>query len=352
MSCAPLMLRNPGPFSRIGAVGKEDVGRFTLFDIPYQRDIAGALARALGSGRLAHAYLFAGPRGVGKEAVAYALGAAALGPEKPLEGCGACNTCRRVFADVHPDFRRYEAAGLHFDIDKVREILAEAGRPPSESARKVLLVIEPEKMTYRSDAPANAFLKTLEEPPGRTTFVLVSHDPRQLLPTIVSRCVNVHFPRLTAAELEAALVRDWGVSAAEAGDVARKAGGTLVGVAAAVDEEYAARFEAALTILEEVAAGGVAEALAAAGVTRDRAEALELVAAWAELTHELAAVGAGATEAMRFPALEGRLRGLAEGGRFVPPEEAWAALARAGAALRDNSNVALTLEELFLELTA
>jgi hypothetical protein len=55
---------------------------------------------------------------------------------------------------------------------------------------------------------------------------------------------------------------------------------------------------------------------------------------------------------MRFPALESRLRGLAEGGRLVPPEEAWAALARAGAALRDNSNVALTLEELFLELTA
>ena len=346
------MLRNPGRFSRMGAVEEGKPSRWTLATLPYQREVAAALARALRGGRLAHAYLFAGPRGVGKEAVAYALGAAALCPEKPLEGCGACNTCRRVFADLHPDFRRYEAPGLHFDIEKVREILAEAGRPPSESARKVLLVIEPEKMTYRSDAPANAFLKTLEEPPGRTTFVLVSHDPRQLLPTIVSRCVNVQFPRLAAGELEEALVRDWGVGAAEAGDVARKADGTLVGAAAAVDEEYAARFETALAILEEVAAGGVAEALAAARVTRDRDEALELVAAWGELNHDLAALAAETADVIRFPALGSRLRGLADGGRLVPPERAWEALAGAASALRDNCNVALTLEELFLRMKA
>ncbi len=330
---------------------EEKARRATLAELPYQREVAAALARALASGRLAHAYLFAGPRGVGKEAVAYALGAAALCPEKPLEGCGVCNTCRRVFADVHPDFRRYEAPALHFDIDRVREILAEAGRTPSESPRKVLLVMEPEKMTYRSDAPANALLKTLEEPPGRAVFVLVSHDPRQLLPTIVSRCVNVHFPRLTAAELAEALVRDRGVPAAEAADVARKADGTLEGAAAALDEEQLERLEAALGMMEELAAGGVAEALGAAQVTRGREEALALVAAWADLTHELAAVHGGAVDTLRLEALEGRVRALAESGRLVTPEQAWEALARAAAALRDNSNVALTLEELFLEMT-
>ncbi len=334
------------------AVSDEKVKRWTFAELPYQREVAAALARALRGRRLAHAYLFAGPRGVGKEAVAYALGAAALCREEPLEGCGRCNVCRRVFADLHPDFRRYEAEGMHFDVDRVREILAEAGRPPSESSRKILLVMEPEKMTYRSDAPANAFLKTLEEPPGRTTFVLVSHDPRLLLPTIVSRCVNVHFSRLTAAELAAAMVRDYGVSAAEASEAARKADGTLVGAAAAFDDEYVARVEAALTIMEELAAGGVAEALGAAQVTRDRDEALALVAAWADLTHELAALQGGVPEAARFPALEGRCRDLAAGGRFATPERAWDALARAGAALRDNSNVALTLEELFLQITA
>lgn len=330
---------------------EEKARRPTFAELPYQREVAAALGRALASGRLAHAYLFAGPRGVGKEAVAYALGAAALCPEKPLEGCGVCNTCRRVFADIHPDFRRYEAPALHFDIDRVREILAEAGRPPSESPRKVLLVMEPEKMTYRSDAPANALLKTLEEPPGRAVFVLVSHDPRQLLPTIVSRCVNVHFPRLTAAELAEALVRDRGVPAAEAADVARKADGTLEGAAAALDEEQLERLEAALGMMEELAAGGVAEALGAAQFTRGREEALALVAAWADLTHELAAVHGGAVDTLRLEALEGRVRALAESGRLVTPEQAWEALARAAAALRDNSNVALTLEELFLEMT-
>jgi DNA polymerase-3 subunit delta' len=333
-------------------VSDEHPKRWTLAELPYQRGVATALARALGSSRLAHAYLFAGPRGVGKEAVAYALGAAALCPEKPLEGCGTCNTCRRVFADVHPDFRRYEAPTLHFDIDRVREILAEAGRPPSESKRKVLLVIEPEKMTYRNDAPANAFLKTLEEPPGRTTFVLVSHDPRQLLQTTVSRCVNVHFRRLTAAELTAALVRERGMPEEAAEELARKADGTLEGAAAAADEERLGRLEAALGIWEELATGGVVEALGAAQITRGREEALALVAAWADLTHELAAVLGGAPDMLRLGALEGRVRALAESGRLAAPERTWEALARAAAALHDNSNVALTLEELMLELTA
>jgi hypothetical protein len=119
-----------------------------------------------------------------------------------------------------------------------------------------------------------------------------------------------------------------------------------------VDEEYAARFETALAILEEVAAGGVAEALAAAWVTRDRDGALELVAAWAELNHDLAALAAETAEVMRFPALEGRLRALAEGGRLASAERVWEALARAASALRDNCNVALTLEELFLGMRA
>ena len=332
----------------MGAVGKDDVRRFTLSDIPYQRGIAAALARALADERLAHAYLFAGPRGVGKEAVAYALGAAALCREEPGAGCGACNTCRRVFADLHPDFRRYEAEGMHFDIDRVREILAETGRPPSESPRKVLLVVEPEKMTYRSDAPANAFLKTLEEPPGRTTFVLVSHDPRQLLPTVLSRCVTVHFPRLKVAEIEAALVRDYGAAAAEAAEIAARADGTLAGAAAAAGGDVAAALEGALAVLEEVAAGGVAEALAAAQVTRGREDALALVNALAEVNHDLAALRAGAVDTLRFPAWEGRCRALAEGGRLASPERVWDDLARAALALHENCNVALTLEELFL----
>jgi hypothetical protein len=103
--------------------------------------------------------------------------------------------------------------------------------------------------------------------------------------------------------------------------------------------------------MEELAAGGVAEALGAAQVTRGREEALALVAAWAELTHELAAVRRGAADTLRLEVFEGRVRALAESGRLVAPERAWEALARAGAALRDNSNVALTLEELFLQMT-
>jgi DNA polymerase-3 subunit delta' len=332
----------------MGAVTEKPVQRWTTADLPYQRGVAESLVRALARDKPAHAYLFVGPPGVGKEAVAYAYGAAALCPEKPGEGCGACACCRRVFADVHPDFRRYEADGPHFDIDRVREILAEAGRPPSESRRKVLLVVAPEKMTYRNDAPANAFLKTLEEPPGRATFILLSHDPRQLLETIVSRCVTVHFPRLSAAEIESALVREHGFPPERAAAAAARAEGTLAEALAAPGEEYAARLDAALTILEGVAEGGVAAALMAAQVTRDREEALAMVSAWAELNHEFAALQAGAPELLRFPELEARSRALVEGGGLVPPERMWNALVAASLALHGNSNVALALEGLLL----
>ncbi len=337
----------------MAVVKEETPSRYTFAELPYQRELAQALARSLARGRPAHAYLFAGPRGVGKEAVAYAFGAAALCSEKPLVGCGECNTCRRAFGDLHPDFRRYEVEGLHFDIDKVREILAEAGRPPSESGRKVLLVVEPEKMTYRNDAPANALLKTLEEPPGRAVFILLSHDPRRLLATVVSRCVNVRFPLLSASEVEKALAAEEGFPAERAAAAARLAEGTLAGARAAVDEEHKADVESALALLEELARGGAAAALHAATGARGRKgreEALALVAALAELSHDVAAVTSAAPELVRRPQLEGRVRALAESGKLKPPEVSWEALARAAAALHANCNVALTLEELLLSL--
>jgi len=323
--------------------------RIPLAGLPYQRELAASLARALRRGRLAHAYLLEGPRGVGKEAVAYALGAAAFCLEAPGEGCGVCNTCRRVFADLHPDFARYEAEGMHFDIDLVRDIVAEAGRPPSEAATKFSLVVEPEKMTYRSDAPANAFLKTLEEPPGRTVFLLVSHDARRLLSTIVSRCVNVRFPRLSAAEIAAALARDHGLTAERAAAVARLADGTLAGAAAALSEDYTARVEEALTALTTAAAGGVPDAFAAAAAAGGREEAIALLEIVADLLRDVAAIRVGAPGDLLFPEHEARMRALAAAEGLEGPERLWEKLARAARALHDNANVGLTVAEFFLQ---
>ena len=326
--------------------------RTTLAKLAAQRDIARALGRAVHGERLAHAYLFEGPRGVGKEDVAYAVGAAALCPEAPGEGCGGCNTCRRAFADLHPDFRRYEVEGAHFDLESVREIIAEAGRPPSEGPMKFALVVEPEKMTYRSDAPANAFLKTLEEPPGRTVFILLSHDPRPLLSTIVSRCVNVRFPRLSEADI-AAWARDrFGVDAARAAAIARLADGTREGAAAAAGQDGAARIDAALTLLEQAASGGAAAAFAGAAAVNGRDEALDVVAALGEAIREVTVAAAAVPQGSRYPELARRAAALAAPGALKPTEELWAELARAGAALRQNANVNLTLAEFLLRVKA
>lgn len=335
--------------------------RYTLATIPLQREIAAALGRSLNAGRLAHAYLFAGPRGVGKEAMAYAFGAAVLCRIQPGEGCGACRDCRRVLSDLHPDFLRYEAPGMHFPIGdpekfteepgaNVRKIIVEAGRRPSEGSRKILVVMEPEKMAYRGDDAANAFLKTLEEPPPRATFILISHDPRQLLPTIVSRCVPVNFPPLPAAAVEALLINEFGIQPEVARAAARRAEGTITGALTAASEEKRAVYEQALRLWEDIVRGGIAAALtAAANGPRERETALELVAALTDLHRDVVAAGAGAADVLRWPEFQSRYA-LLSPSSAADAERRWEALAQAARALHANANVALTLEELFLAL--
>jgi DNA polymerase-3 subunit delta' len=166
-----------------------------------------------------HAYLFHGPPGSGKRAAARGLAAALLCPDG---GCGTCNSCRRALAGTHPDLVTVERSGASLDVEDAREITTRAHRRPLESSRQVLLV--PDVHLALKAAPA--LLKTVEEPPPSTVFILLAEDLSPGLATIVSRCVRVPFAAVAPTVLEEWLVGR-GVDGAMAASVAAASAGNL-----------------------------------------------------------------------------------------------------------------------------
>jgi DNA polymerase-3 subunit delta' len=192
----------------------------------------GILKRALANDTLAHAYLFAGEPGIGKRTTALALAAAlncaAPGPDG---GCGSCAACRKVAAGTHPDVfvvmpesedEQYLAtlskkesvkASRDIKIEQVRQAQDRLSLKAFEGRRKVLIIDDAETMNVAS---SNAFLKTLEEPPGDSLIILVTAMPQGLLDTIRSRCQTVAFQPLARGTLAAVLQEKRGLSGEDA----------------------------------------------------------------------------------------------------------------------------------------
>jgi DNA polymerase-3 subunit delta' len=183
--------------------------------------------RAVRRGRLAHAYLFTGPPGVGKRLFAVELAKALLCERPPaeLESCDACAACVQVEAGTHPDF--YPAArppeALEFPIELMRQLCGSFALKSARGRGKVVLVDDADDLNEES---ANCFLKTLEEPPPRSVLILIGSSPDRQLPTIVSRCQVVRFAPLPP-ELVDELLRARGVEdAALRGRLVRLSGGS------------------------------------------------------------------------------------------------------------------------------
>ena len=183
-----------------------------------QEHSVGRLRRAVE--RPSHAYLLAGPRGSGVLEAARCFAAALVCPDR---GCGICNTCRRARSARHPDVIEVEPAGTFVVVDQVEEMMKEAFTSPFEAERKVIIVTEADRM---NEPAANKLLKTLEEPPARTHFLLLSEAPDELLPTVRSRCQRIDFAALSDADVTAALVAG-GTDPAAAAAAARLASGRL-----------------------------------------------------------------------------------------------------------------------------
>jgi len=172
------------------------------------------LGRALSSGRLAHAYLFAGPDGVGKTTVALDLAAVLLCRQPQADrACGLCPGCLKFRSSNHPDFLRIRPDDTVIKIDQIRELKKALNFAPFESRLRVVLLEEVH--TMRREA-GNSLLKVLEEPPPGNLLILVGTGAGSILDTIVSRCQVIPFTPLPL-DLAAAIVRQHRPEVDEAG---------------------------------------------------------------------------------------------------------------------------------------
>ncbi len=178
--------------------------RPTTFDqLIGQEHVRKALTHALNTGRLHHAYLFTGTRGVGKTTIARIL-ARCLNCETGVSAtpCGECRNCQAISDNRFVDLLEVDAAS-RTKVDDTRELLENVSYAPSQGRYKVYLIDEVHMLTTHS---FNALLKTLEEPPEHVVFLLATTDPQKLLPTVLSRCLQFHLrdlgPDLIESHLE------------------------------------------------------------------------------------------------------------------------------------------------------
>ena len=230
------------------------------------------LQSALRSGRIAHAYLFVGPSGVGRLAAGRAFAQALLCSRGGEDACGICGPCRKVAAGAHPDLRiitpgRIDAGGEHraVIIDQVRDLKHDAQYQPYEGKWKIFILEDAEQM--RAEA-ANGLLKVLEEPPAGIVIILLAESTEALLPTLVSRCQLVRFSLVPAAIIAQALRDRCGVHEAHARFLAAVSGGrvgaALVAAAASGGDDLVARRQEVLSTFRALDRGDMFAGLDAA----------------------------------------------------------------------------------------
>ena len=262
------------------------------------------LAAALKSGKLSHAYLFTGPKGVGRLTLARGL-AQVLNCATPQDGvpCGQCSACRRIEKGLHPDvqvLRRGQGQdgveGAKVSIDAVRDLQHDASLQSYEGGWRVFIIDGAEELSAEA---ANALLKTLEEPPPRVMFILIAERPEQLPPTVRSRCQAVELTAAPLAEVRQALQERAGLAGDEAERLARLAKGRVGwALRAAATPDLLRRREEVLERIVELPSEGLEGRFAYAAelarvFPRDRERVLQELGLWQDWWHDLLLIKEG-----------------------------------------------------------
>lgn len=325
-----------------------------LRDLAGQERAVATLLRAVAAGRLAHATLFDGPESVGKRTAALALALALCCPERPGQGCGGCDTCRRIETGRHPDVLVFGPANTQYVVEQAREIVALAATRPHEAPARVLVL---DRADCLNPSSANCLLKTLEEPVAGNHLVLVTSAPDRLLPTLRSRTQRVRFVALSPNAL-LQIARARGAETARAETAAVLAGGQASRLIELLESEVESTVWTVVADLRQAAAAkGISPILDAAAAFSDkesRQDLPEALALLARLYRDalVSAVGAGDLVLLRdrgseLEALAARAQKDYDLGTL---RRALGEVVSASGALASNVNAVTALEKMLIEL--
>lgn len=308
------------------------------------------LKQALLKDKIHHAYLFSGQEGIGKKKTAFEL-AKALNCEQPGPegGCDQCPSCLRIEKQLHPDLIHLRPEGANIRIEQIRNLNQQFSYGPVLGRYRLCLL---DMASDLNESAANAFLKTLEEPPEGTVFILLVRDPGELLPTLVSRCISISFNPLSLSLIAQKLEEETGLSPDEARALSLVSGGSLGRALRFLKVDFWKKQETWISHLEGLPQAGPAQLLEWAkswlGSREEVQENLE-IGQWC--LRDIIWVRAGLEAKVSFPShLRERVKALA----FSRDENTWlkrlTLVNQAARSLNQNLNAQLNGEVLFIRM--
>jgi len=214
-------------------------------DVIGHKTVKNNLINLVKTDKAGHAYIFTGPKGIGKYKTALSFASALLCDEFENDSCGKCKNCNLSFGGAHPDLKAEDyskdADGKEkasISVEAIRGFKTDVYLKPFYSKRKIYILDNADKLTVEAQ---NALLKIFEEPPSYTTVILICHNISKILPTIISRAVLIKFSALTPGELEIYLNKYYNETANK--DIhARIANGSIASMIKNIEDETAIDF--------------------------------------------------------------------------------------------------------------